>query len=247
MGRWHILYQNPQTARRSNDFPDITPPGSSAIVKDTRTPAERLFESLRREVRDPRVIAVMERVPRELFVPPGTRHLAYDDEALPIAEGQTISQPLIVALMTSALHLTGTEKVLEVGTGSGYQAAVLSQLARHIVTVERKPKLAETARARLASLGIHNVTVRPASGEIGWRDEAPYDAIIVTAAAPRIPKILLAQLREGGRIVIPVGTRSEQELLVATKRGDRVELERLGGCRFVPLIGNEAFDEEPAG
>jgi protein-L-isoaspartate(D-aspartate) O-methyltransferase len=194
-------------------------------------------------VPDERVIQAMERVPRELFLAPGARHLACLNEALPIGQGQTISQPLIVAMMTSALQLTGGERVLEIGAGSGYQAAVLSLLARQVVTVERNTVLARDARERLAALGYRNVTVHESSAVLGWPQDAPYDAVIVTAAAPRVPQSLLDQLGEEGRIVIPVGSRSQQELIVAQKRGGQVQQRSLGGCRFVPLISPDAWDE----
>lgn len=213
-------------------------------TKDLEEAKHKLFTHLRQEIRDDRVIDAMMKVPRELFVPDEIQGMAYDDVALPIKSGQTISQPLIVAMMTQALALTGEEKVLEVGTGSGYQAAVLSYLAKEVITVERHFQLINEARSVLAKLGCDNVQIRLAHADtLGYPEEALYDAIIVTAAAPMVPQALTDQLKDGGRCVIPVGTRQEQELLVATKTGDRITRRSLGGCRFVPLIGPGAWDE----
>ncbi|MCI0768962.1 MAG: protein-L-isoaspartate(D-aspartate) O-methyltransferase [Chloroflexi bacterium] len=240
MGRWHFLYQNPETAGFSGNGLTAEP----LVRQDAlETPAARLFANLRQDVNDDRVIQAMERIPRELFVPARIRHRAYEDEALPIGGEQTISQPYIVAMMTSALELEGDERVLEVGAGSGYQAAVLSCLAREVVSVERRPALAAGARRVLASLGITNVAVFEADNVLGWPSGAPYDAIIVTAAAPRIPQALVGQLREGGRLVIPVGSRAEQHLVQATKHGEQLAIKRMGGCRFVPLVGPDAWSE----
>ena len=205
---------------------------------------ERLLEHLRREISDERVLSAMARVPRELFVPKSSRYLAYEDRPLPIGEGQTISQPFIVALMTQALELVGTEKVLEVGTGSGYQAAILAELAREVITVERLPRLALSARRTLRKQGYTNARVYLAPRTLGWRDEAPYDAIMVTAAAPQIPRELMDQLVVGGRMVIPVGSRWEQDLLQVIKREEGMTINNLTPCRFVPLIGEEAWDGE---
>ena len=205
---------------------------------------EKLIEHLREEISDERVLNVMARVPRELFVPSSSRHLAYEDRPLPIGEGQTISQPFIIALMTQALELLGNEKVLELGTGSGYQAAILADMAREVITVERLPSLANTARRTLNKLGYINVQVHLAERTLGWRAEAPYDAIMVTAAAPRIPQELLDQLTVGGRLVIPVGSRWEQDLLQVTKQKEGFTVKNLTPCRFVPLIGEEAWNEE---
>jgi len=204
----------------------------------------RLIEHLSSEIRDKRVLAAMARVPRERFVPPQTQHLAYEDRPLPIGLDQTISQPFIIALMTEALELTGNEKVLEVGTGSGYQAAILAELARQVITTERLPALAETARAVLDSLGYTNIVVHLAEDTLGWQAEAPYDAIIVTAGAPRVSVDLLAQLAIGGRLVIPIGSRYVQELYKITKHKKKNTGQNLGGCRFVPLIGKDAWEEE---
>jgi protein-L-isoaspartate(D-aspartate) O-methyltransferase len=203
-----------------------------------------LIEHLSIEIRDERVLAAMACVPRELFVPPEEQYLAYEDRPLPIGFDQTISQPFIIALMTEALELTGNEKVLEVGTGSGYQAAILAELARLVITTERLPALAESARSVLDSLGYTNIVVHLAEETLGWQREAPYDAIIVTAGAPRVPADLLAQLAIGGRLVIPVGSLFVQELYKITKRRKKEIVENLGGCRFVSLIGKDAWEEE---
>ena len=203
----------------------------------------RLIKQLSAEIRDKRVLAAMARVPREFFIPPDEQHLAYEDIPLPIGLEQTISQPLIIALMTEALELTGSEKVLEVGTGSGYQAAILAEIARLVVTTERFPNLAEKARQALDSLGYANVEIHPSAETLGYRASAPYDAIMVTAAAPHIPDELLKQLATDGRMVIPVGSRSSQELLKITRGEKKNVIRNLGGCRFVPLVGKGAWEE----
>jgi len=195
------------------------------------------------EIKDKRVLEAMSRVPRERFVPLGEQHLAYEDMPLPIGFDQTISQPFIIALMTEALELTGDEKVLEVGTGSGYQAAILAELSRLVITTERIPALAEAARKALDSLAYKNVIVHLVEETLGWQREAPYNAIMVTAGAPRVPVELLAQLAIGGRLVIPVGSRYVQELCKITKRRRKNIVQNLGGCRFVPLIGKDAWEE----
>lgn len=203
-----------------------------------------LIEQLRQEIRDERVLSAMMRVPRELFVPPAFQVMAYDDRPLPIDLGQTISQPLIVAMMTEALELKGTEKVLEIGTGSGYQAAILAELAQWVITVERLEQLADKAKRVLDKLGYSNVKVHLTEGALGWEKEAPYDAIVVTAGAPKVPLGLLSQLGTKGRLVIPVGSHYEQELLKVIKRDHGIVTEDLGPCRFVPLIGEGAWKEE---
>jgi len=203
-----------------------------------------LISHLRTEIRDERVLAAMARIPRERFVPPEEQHLAYEDRPLPIGFDQTISQPLIIALMTEALELTGSEKVLEVGTGSGYQAAILAKLARLVITTERLPPLAEAAKRALDSLGYTNIEVHLAEETLGWQKGAPYNAIMVTAGAPRVSADLLAQLAIGGRMVIPVGSRYVQELYKITRQRKKNIVENLGGCRFVSLIGKDAWEEE---
>ena len=208
--------------------------------------AERaeLIGHLRTEIKDEQVLAAMARVPRECFVPPEEQLLAYEDRPLPIGFDQTISQPFIIALMTEALELTGSEKVLEVGTGSGYQAAILAELARLVVTTERLPTLAEASKKVLDSQGYTNIEVHLAEETLGWRAGAPYDAIMVTAAAPKVPADLLAQLAISGRMVIPVGSRYVQELHKITRHKTKNTVRNLGGCRFVALIGKDAWEEE---
>jgi len=203
-----------------------------------------LIKHLSTEIKDERVLAAMSRVPRENFLPPELRHLAYEDSPLPIGLEQTISQPFIVALMTQALELTGSEKVLEIGAGSGYQTAILAELARSVVTVERLPTLADAAGKLLNSLGYVNISVHLAEETLGWLEEAPYDAIIVTAGAPRVPPELVEQLAIGGRMVIPVGSRYEQTLYKITRQSQQNVVEDLGGCRFVSLIGDGAWQKE---
>ena len=204
----------------------------------------RLIEHLSTEIRDERVLAAMARIPRERFVPSAEQHLAYEDRPLPIGFDQTISQPFIIALMTEALELTSSEKVLEVGTGSGYQAAILAELAHSVATVERLPALAEGAKRVLDSLGYTNIEVHLARETLGWPSGAPYDAIMVTAGAPKVPVDLLAQLAFDGRLVIPVGSRYVQELYKITKRRKKNIVQNLGGCRFVSLIGKDVWEEE---
>jgi len=203
-----------------------------------------LIDQLSTEIKDKRVLAAMRTIPRELFVPRESRHLAYEDKPLPIGYEQTISQPFIIALMSEALELKGKERVLEIGCGSGYQAAILAKLARHVVTIERLKPLAEAAKKVLDELGFTNVEVHVAEETLGWRREAPYDAIMVTAAAPHVPPDLLAQLKIGGRMVIPVGSRQLQELCKITRGRKKNKIENLGGCRFVALIGRGAWEKE---
>ena len=203
---------------------------------DYQMAREAMVRAFRAEVRDERVRAAFARVPRERFVASELQRHAYDDRPLPIGHGQTISQPLMVAIMTQALLLQGDEKVLEVGTGSGYQAALLSLMAREVVSVERVPELAASARRRLELLGYANVRVVVAGEALGWPAEAPYDAITVAAGAPDVPSSLVEQLAMGGRLVVPVGGRRIQQLVRTTKTERGLKTERLGECRFVPLI-----------
>jgi protein-L-isoaspartate(D-aspartate) O-methyltransferase len=212
--------------------PETTPPDPTAEPR-LRMVIEQIEA---RGVRDPRVLDAMRRVPRHELVPASQREQAYEDHPLPIGKGQTISQPYVVAAMTEALSLTGGERVLEVGTGSGYQAAVLSLLCKQVYSIEIVPELAERARADLARLGYANVEVRQGDGWRGWPEHAPFDAIVVTAAPEQVPPDLIAQLAVGGRLVIPVG-RYEQNLLLLRKTEAGIEREVLFGVRFVPMRG----------
>ena len=211
---------------------------------DFETARARLIQHLSTEIKDKRVLAAIARVPREYFVPVEQRQFAYEDRPLPIGLDQTISQPLIIALMTEALELTGSEKVLEVGTGSGYQTAILAELARLVITTERLPALTEAAKRVFDELGYSNIQVHLAEETLGWQREAPYDAILVTAGAPNVPTDLLAQLTINGRLVIPVGSRYLQELCKVTRGRKKNIVQNLGGCRFVSLIGKDAWEDK---
>jgi protein-L-isoaspartate(D-aspartate) O-methyltransferase len=201
-------------------------------------------EQLRgRDIMDQRVLAAMERVPRELFVPPDLRRRAYDDAALPIGWGQTISQPYMVARIVEELGLDGDERVLDVGTGSGYQAAVLAQLAAEVHSIERIPELAEQARRNFEAAGVENVEVHEGDGSRGLPEHAPYDAIAVAAAAPGFPHALYEQLTSGGRLVVPVGGRRGQRLEVIVRSPEGPAVLRSVPCRFVPLVGEEGFEQ----
>jgi len=197
----------------------------------------------RRGIQDAAVLAAMAAVPRHEFVSEDVRAHAYDDLPLPIGSGQTISQPYIVAAMTTALHLQPGDRVLEIGTGCGYHAAVLSRLAKEVFTIERRPELASSASARLVRLGYSNAHVHCGDGTLGLPEFAPFDAILVAAAAPAVPKTLLAQLAEGGRIILPVGGAEHQELQLIEKHGDTFPTKMLEGCRFVPLLGYHGWQE----
>jgi protein-L-isoaspartate(D-aspartate) O-methyltransferase len=194
-----------------------------------------------RDIVDERVLAAMERVPRELFVPPELRDRAYDDAALPIGGGQTISQPYMVARICEALALTGGERVLDVGTGSGYQAAVLAELAAEVDTIERIPELAESARENLAAAGYERVRVHVGDGTRGLPERAPFEAIAVAAAAPDLPRSLYDQLAPRGRLVVPVGERRVQRLEVVVRSPEGPAVVKSVPCRFVPLVGEEGF------
>jgi protein-L-isoaspartate(D-aspartate) O-methyltransferase len=212
------------------------------VADDVRRREEMVTHQLiTRGIQDQRVLQAMREIPRHLFVPPGHRSMAYDDMPLPIGCDQTISQPLMVALMTETLRLRGHERVLEVGTGSGYQAAILSRLSRVVFSLERLPALAIQARTILASLNLKNVHVLVGDGTLGLPEHAPYDAIVVTAGAPHLPQPLIDQLSPDGRLVIPVGNRVEQVLMRVTKTSVGPQTEHLGGCRFVPLIGQRGW------
>ena len=200
----------------------------------------------KRGVRSPKVLAAMERVPRHLFVPEALAARSYNDEPVPIGERQTISQPYMVAAMTEALELAGNERVLEIGAGSGYQAAILGGLAREVITMEAREALAYAARERLAMLGYGNVRVVTKDGTLGWAEAAPFDAILVAAAAPQIPPPLIEQLAEGGRLVIPVGKSDRQMLMRIRKSGGNAVQEELFACQFVPLQGRYGWPARPA-
>jgi protein-L-isoaspartate(D-aspartate) O-methyltransferase len=209
--------------------------------------AEMIEKQLRRRgVDDSGVLAAMAAVRREEFVPKEFRQRAYEDAPLPIGEGQTISQPYIVAAMTAALHLTGNERVLEIGTGCGYQAAILSRLANIVFTIESRSKLASSAATRLERLGFENVHVHCGDGTLGLPELSPFDAILVAAAAPSVPEPLRAQLAEGGQLILPVGDAENQELLHIERQGNSFETRTLEACRFVALIGYHGWKEPPA-
>ena len=195
-----------------------------------------------RGITDERVLAAMRRIPRHLFVEEPLRDRAHGDHPLPIGEEQTISQPYIVGFMTQLLELRGQEKILEVGTGSGYQTAVLAELARRVCTIERLPRLAERARGLLEQLGYDNVWVRVGSGTLGWPDEAPFDRILVTAGGPSVPPPLFQQLAEGGRMVVPVGDVTNQTLTVVEKIRGEMKTRSCGECKFVKLVGKYAWE-----
>ena len=201
-----------------------------------------LINNISSEIRDKRVLDTMSRIPRELFVPEEKQYLAYEDKPLPIGHEQTISQPYIIALMTEALDLEKTDKVLEIGTGSGYQTAILAEMAAEVISIERISSLAESARRLLDSLGYKNIKIYLAEKSLGRPQDAPYDAIMVTAGAPKIPEGLISQLSIGGRMVIPVGSRYMQELCKITRYPKKTVVKNLGGCRFVSLIGEDAWD-----
>ena len=196
-----------------------------------------------RGIRDSRVLSAMRRVPRHLFLSPDQQDQAYEDFPLPIGEGQTISQPFMVATMLADLRLNGHEHILEIGTGSGYNAALIAELAATVISIERIASLAERARELVAQLGYKNIRIEIGDGTSGWHEGAPYDGIVVTAGAPRVPTALLDQLAIGGRLVVPVGGRSGQVLEIHTKvKQDRIDVETDTACRFVSLIGKDGWD-----
>ena len=205
-------------------------------------------EQLRaRGLRDERLLAAFQKVPRHQFVPPEALRQAYEDHPLPLGAGQTISQPYIAALMIDALQLQGHERVLEIGTGSGYQTAILAELALDVFSVERLPELLQTAATRLLSLGYLNIHLMTANGSLGWPEQSPFDAILVSAAAPEVPPPLTDQLADPGRMVVPVGPVSGQQLVEVLKRNGQVQQRTLGGCLFVPLLGRYGWTDRPLG
>ena len=212
-------------------------------IKDYAHHRQKMAESLlERGVKDMRTLDAMNRVPRHLFVPEAFRHKSYGDHPLPIGGNQTISQPYIVGLMTSLLKVGRDDRVLEIGTGSGYQTAVLAELAQTVFTVERLKEIGKEARKKLEGMGYHNVIYKIFDGTYGWADQAPFDAIMVTAGAREIPATLASQLKDGGRMVIPLGEEDAQRLILATKTGDKLKTRVLSDCRFVPLIGKYGWD-----
>lgn len=207
---------------------------------------QRMIETqlLPRGIKDPRVIAAMRKVPRHLFLDEALWPEAYEDHPVPIGEKQTISQPFIVAIMTEALKLSGTEKILEIGTGSGYQAAVLAELAEQVYSMERLPSIAKRARRILDELKYANIVITIGDGTLGWKEHSPYDGIIVTASSPYPPKTLLEQLKVGGRLIIPIGDEFTQDLTLYIRDSDKdYSKESYGGCRFVKLIGEQGWRE----
>ncbi len=221
--------------------------GKVDVTMNHRLESQRrkLIASLRGAgIGDERVLQALALTPRELFVDLSQRSHAYEDRALGIEQGQTISQPFMVALMTQALQLRGSERVLEIGTGSGYQTAILARLAGHVYSIERFQQLACLAARRLLSLGISNVSLFVGDGSLGWPDQAPYDRILVTAAAPMVPARLVLQLVRDGLLVVPVGVRDHQDLLCVRRTLAQSEIHNLGGCLFVPLVGAEGWEEQ---
>lgn len=220
------------------------PPEASFALQRDRMVSEQIAA---RGVRDPRVLAAMRKVPREAFLPADKRGVAYDDAPVPIAAGQTMSQPYIVALMAEALGLTGNERVLEIGTGCGYAAAVLAELAAEVFSVERIETLAEQAATTLAQLGLPHLHLRCGDGTLGWAEHAPYVVIVVAAGGPQVPESLKQQLSIGGRLVMPVGPSDDMQRLVRVTRHGATDFseETLADVRFVPLLGAEGFDEPP--
>lgn len=194
-----------------------------------------------RGIRDQRILQAMAKVPRHQFVASSYESHAYDDQPVPIGQGQTVSQPYIVAAMLESLSLTSSDKVLEIGTGSGYQTALLAELVAQVFSIERHASLAQAASDVLGRLGYGNVHGRLGDGSVGWPEEAPFDAIIVSAAVPQVPPSLIAQMKEGGRLIAPVGTPDVQELQLIRKAGSELLVRPLDGCRFVPLLGKEGF------
>ena len=214
------------------------------MTKGYEKDKRHLFNRILTELGDQKVVDAMNRVPRERFVPVESEHLAYADMALAISHAQTISQPYMVAMMISALEVRRMDRVLDIGTGTGYQAAVLAQMAQEVVTTERIPALARSAEIRLKSLGYANITVREAGPELGLPNEPRFNGIVIGAGAPKLPGELVNQLVMGGRLVVPVGSREEQQLMKVIRTPHGFSVATLGGCRFVPLIGEGAWPED---
>jgi protein-L-isoaspartate(D-aspartate) O-methyltransferase len=215
---------------------------AAAVEQDFKGVRRRLVELLQQNgIRDLSVLHAIDETPRHLFMPTGVRNRAYEDSAVPIGSGQTISQPSIHARYLELLKLTGKEKVLEIGTGSGYQTALLSRLAAQVFSIERIPALLDSAREIIQKIGLRNVSFLLGDGTLGWRQYAPYDAILVGAGAPDVPETYQEQLAEGGRILIPLGDRDEQTLFMFTRRGDKLEKEEIAPVRFVPLVGKYSW------
>lgn len=212
------------------------------VEAEFRGARQRLVETLRdKGIRDLAVLRAFEMTPRHAFVPTGLRHRAYEDAPLPIGNGQTISQPWVHARYLELLHLNGKERVLEVGTGSGYQTVLLAHLVAQVFSIERIPALLQQARENIQRAGVNNVSLLLGDGTIGWREYSPYDAILVSAGAPSIPQPLVDQLAEGGRLLIPIGDREEQKLVVAERKNGQVELHDIAAVRFVPLLGSHGW------
>ncbi|MBI4390085.1 MAG: protein-L-isoaspartate(D-aspartate) O-methyltransferase [Nitrospinae bacterium] len=222
----------------------LTPFTDSAIQQYAGQRRKMVEELVNRGIKDYRVMEAMSRVPRHLLVGESFQHKAYGDHPLPIGESQTISQPYVVALMTEALQLKGGERVLEIGTGSGYQTAILAELAAQVFTIERIRSIGQNAKARLEQLGYMNVVYKVFDGTYGWRDLGPYDAIILTASGPEVPPVLIEQLKDGGRLVAPVGEQDNQQLVAVVKNGARVARRTIGNCSFVRMIGKYGWPEE---
>lgn len=218
----------------------LTPQQQDYQISRKRMVAEQLIPG---GVRDPRVLTAMAKIPRNLFVQEGMESQAYSDHPLHIGEGQTISQPVIVGIMTQALELKGHEKVLDIGTGSGYQLAILCELAREVYSIERIAKLSHRARRVLYDVGYVNFKLRIGDGTLGWPEAAPFDCILAAAGSPDIPRAYLEQLADGGRLVMPVGGEESQELILVVRRGNSFEKRIISGCRFVKLIGQQGWTE----
>ncbi len=218
------------------------------VDAEFRGARQRLVDTLREKgIRDLAVLRAVEMTPRHAFVPTGIRHRAYEDAPLPIGNGQTISQPWVHARYLELLHLTGRERVLEIGTGSGYQTVLLAHLVAQVFSIERIPALMHQARENIQRSGVNNVSLLLGDGSIGWREYAPYDAILVSAGAPSIPQPLLDQLAEGGRLLIPIGDRDEQKLVVAERKNGQIELHDIAPVRFVPLVGHHGWTNGAGG